>query len=376
MRDTLRIVQSDLDQEKDRCTKREQEAFAARYQLVGVQEELSNMAENIKLVEQERDALRMIAKNEEIARIAAEGQLPLPSSSQDDEFKSPRKASRSSLLPVTVMSAASEEELERLKENLRWERNRAERAQDYADYLEVECHYRCCSCKRAEAKESDPAVSSDPDVELQAPKKGVTEIEATNTGTTVQARTPSCEPPSSADIQESNTSLMSLLENRQTSPSILDDEQTSHSMLEHRPMSPLMQENRALIPWTDDNMTVKQSSPMEKEAIEDQPNSPALEKFVFRTISTTRRIPLSDPVDVTPSRNTNPLDQCEFNPTMTREEALAQIRERRGRARSIAQGTLTPRKKMVEGAGPRRDISAPSVRTMARSTSRGRGLLR
>lgn len=49
---------------------------------------------------------------------------------------------------------------------------------------------------------------------------------------------------------------------------------------------------------------------------------------------------------------------------MTRQQAIEQIRIRRGRARSIAAGALTPRKQMVDGAhGPglayRRDISAP-----------------
>lgn len=48
--------------------------------------------------------------------------------------------------------------------------------------------------------------------------------------------------------------------------------------------------------------------------------------------------------------------------TLDREAALAQIRERRGRARSIALGHATPKKQMVEGVG-RRDISAPALST-------------
>ncbi|KAI9789551.1 MAG: hypothetical protein M1816_005958 [Peltula sp. TS41687] len=49
--------------------------------------------------------------------------------------------------------------------------------------------------------------------------------------------------------------------------------------------------------------------------------------------------------------------------TMTRQQAIEQIRLRRGRARSIAAGALTPRRQMVDAQGPglgnRRDISAP-----------------
>ena len=44
---------------------------------------------------------------------------------------------------------------------------------------------------------------------------------------------------------------------------------------------------------------------------------------------------------------------------ISREKALAQIRDRRGRARSMAEGHGTPMKKMVEGVKDRRDISAP-----------------
>ncbi|EHK97824.1 hypothetical protein M7I_6407 [Glarea lozoyensis 74030] len=117
-RNSLRMVESDFDREKERSLQREQEAFAARYQLVGVQEEVGQLQEQIKLVEQERDGLRMIAKNEEVARIAAEGRLPLPKAPEDDEFASPKKARRS-LDPVTVISsAASEEELEDMQMRL------------------------------------------------------------------------------------------------------------------------------------------------------------------------------------------------------------------------------------------------------------------
>ncbi len=59
----------------------------------------------------------------------------------------------------------------------------------------------------------------------------------------------------------------------------------------------------------------------------------------------------------------NETHHMEMKMTMTREQALEQIRLRRGRARSIAANTLTPRKQMVEGGvGIKRDISAPAMR--------------
>ncbi|KAI9737604.1 MAG: hypothetical protein M1818_005608 [Claussenomyces sp. TS43310] len=433
VRNSLRMAQSDLDQEKERSSNREQEAFAARYQLVGVQEELENTAEKMKLVEQERDALKTVAKNEEIARIAAEGRIPLPPSSNDDEFASPKKPSRLSLLPVTLMSAASEEELALLTEKLVWERHRADRAQDHAEYMQMECQLKCCSCQRSEAycgvtaDSSDLAATqvmsngtayeteaSDRDVchtlskatsvstedagpstqqktfvpeegifksVLPAPeespwispaKRSIRHIQHSNESivynnhpqprASVHARTPSCEPPTFATIQESNTSLLSLLDGGSI-------------------------ESSACV-----ETPVETASTIKEESVESAPEAPADDQHstpgsqscqcptdhnmpAFRTISTTTRIPLSGPADVTPPTNAADLKSA-LSPTMTREEALAQIRERRGRARSLAQGSLTPRKQMVEGAEPRRDISAPAVRTAARSASRGRNVAR
>lgn len=64
------------------------------------------------------------------------------------------------------------------------------------------------------------------------------------------------------------------------------------------------------------------------------------------------------------------------NVPFDREAALQAIRERRGRARSMAEGTGTPMKQMLEGTKERRDISAPVSRIgISRSQSRGRGRL-
>lgn len=49
--------------------------------------------------------------------------------------------------------------------------------------------------------------------------------------------------------------------------------------------------------------------------------------------------------------------------SIDREKALQQIRERRGRARSMANSHATPMKQMMQGVKDRRDISAPVLRT-------------
>jgi hypothetical protein len=363
-RNALRTSETDIEQEKERSKKREQEAFAARYQLVGVQEELANMIEKVKLVEQERDALKTIAKNEEIARIAAEGQIPLPLSRDgDQEFASPRKASKP-LPAVSIMSSASsEEELEDLRTVLIWERHRAKRAYDHADYLQLECQFKCCLCRLTEEGETfhRAAVSSNPTAAVKeseiknendhsetlyaAPpwqpqnaifvaaegifRKASPEPEESPwispaKPKTTYSHTPSCEPPTAAMVQEINTSLLSLIDGSHDTASDASEDTIIH-------------------------------------------HSPSQDHF--QTISTTTRIPLAPPAalairaDLTPP-SAAPGDA--LSPTMSREEALAQIRERRGRARSLAQGMVTPKK--VNNAA--RDFSAPAVRSVGRNGGR------
>ncbi|RDW85873.1 hypothetical protein BP5796_04198 [Coleophoma crateriformis] len=390
-----KIVSSDLESEKQRNKNREQEAFEARYQLVGVQEELAQMIENVKLVEQERDALRTIAKNEEIARIAAEGRLPLPFQPHNDEFASPKKA-RSSLDPMTILSsAASEEEMEELKFLLDWEKQNATRAHDRIEFLEEELRLQCAAASAAriemptmleavEVHDAEVQTAEVQTVEFQnaevqtaeiqnaevpptedvtaneeqqqshifIPEEGVfraispqpsprrpaniiiAEPEPEERDLVCHARTPTCEPPARALGRgiTSRTSLQSLFDGL-PSP----QEPSNESM-------------------TSENMTSDESA-MTANLTE---NIATTIEPIFHTISTTTRVPLVDTSDETPVPKSKEWDN--FCPTMTREEALAQIRERRGRARSLAQGTLTPRKQMVE-AGARRDISAPTMRS-------------
>lgn len=111
--------------------------------------------------------------------------------------------------------------------------------------------------------------------------------------------------------------------------------------------------------------------------IEDPIVRPHTAAACYATKTTTTKVPLreenTDPslaqrimaTQRTPAKNSAPsfdVTNPALTPTMTREQALAQIRERRGRARSAQGGALTPRKQMVEGT-ERRDVSAPVGRT-------------
>ena len=74
----LRVARSTLDAEKQKLDQREQETFSAQYKLIGIQEALTSTQERLKVLEAERDALKTSLKEEEVARIAAEGRIALP----------------------------------------------------------------------------------------------------------------------------------------------------------------------------------------------------------------------------------------------------------------------------------------------------------
>ncbi|KAK3315489.1 hypothetical protein B0H66DRAFT_345824 [Apodospora peruviana] len=152
-RTAQKATAEELDREKERSKEREQEAFAARYTLVGLQEQLDQALERVRILEQERDAFKTIAKNEEeVARIASQGKLPLPPSpAEDDEFASPYKRPvRVSSINVKA-SASTEAEIEELIRLWHWEKQRADRAVEHVEFLEVECHLKVCPAAKSKS---------------------------------------------------------------------------------------------------------------------------------------------------------------------------------------------------------------------------------
>ena len=80
----------------------------------------------------------------------------------------------------------------------------------------------------------------------------------------------------------------------------------------------------------------------------------------FTPVSKPHLIPNNSTID---AENIPPTQTTDLAaPTFDRAAALAAIEYRRGRAKSLANGTATPRKQMIEGTmGGRRDISAPAL---------------
>ncbi|KAK4444425.1 hypothetical protein QBC34DRAFT_308893 [Podospora aff. communis PSN243] len=150
-----KLAEEELEREKERSKDHEQAAFQARYTLVGLQELLDQAMERVKMLEQERDAFKMIAKNEEdVARIAAEGKIPLPAEINDeenDELAASNKRKRASSFDMANIqpSAAIEAEIEELTRLWQWERQRADRAVEHVQFLETECQMKFCPGSKA-----------------------------------------------------------------------------------------------------------------------------------------------------------------------------------------------------------------------------------
>lgn len=159
-RNSSNILKQGMDLEKAKSQRYEQEAFSSQYRLVGMQEEFIKVQERLKLVEEERDSLKTALKEEEVARIAAEGLIALPDADEDDDdllaspMKSPRKPVLSSDCDdkENVIPGKAKLELRSLHEDLATERRRARRAEEQIEFMKMECQFQCCSCRVAESQ--------------------------------------------------------------------------------------------------------------------------------------------------------------------------------------------------------------------------------
>ncbi|KAI9817337.1 MAG: hypothetical protein M1826_001619 [Phylliscum demangeonii] len=84
-RNSVKVLQASMSEEKAKMADQEREAFTARYQLVSVQEELTKMREMVKLVEEERDAVMASLQEEQVARMAAESGAVIDSADDGED---------------------------------------------------------------------------------------------------------------------------------------------------------------------------------------------------------------------------------------------------------------------------------------------------
>ncbi|KAL8656714.1 MAG: hypothetical protein Q9210_000055 [Variospora velana] len=386
-RNRYTLMREEVEAQKRKIKSREEEAFAAEYQLVGLQEELETAKRKTKVTEEERDALKTSLQREEVARIAAEGKIALPPSQADDEFSSPKKRRRESVrenVDPKAMEIEAPSELDNLKWELRMEKSMRIQAASLVDFMKMECQFRCCSCRIAEEQGVeyindgsffDPPKAKNPAVapkELQAapppsiPPSAPSESshpsphKEPSWGTSPSGQTTEMlinfSPGTDPFFQKTPTSTKNDLPELPRLPPPTMETGNSTMSREEPTQYPFLTMASQPQPLQSSHQQQFSASLRTPPPLLDPPphgqaphtSHPTIRSVTFpvsKTITTT--VPLA-PMPVSPDR------------TISRDEALAQIQQRRGRARSAA-GNATPRRPMSrKGTEGRRDLSAPA----------------
>ncbi|KAF2396367.1 hypothetical protein EJ06DRAFT_534096 [Trichodelitschia bisporula] len=408
VRSQLLVAQADLASEKQRCAKREQDAFTAQYRLVEVQEELERAWTQMKVLEEERNALKHTLHHEEVARIAAEGMIALPTIDEDDFLlsspsKSPRKSptkqhSRGNSDKENVVPLAGLE-LKLLEEDLALERRRRESAEDQIEFMKMECQFLVCSCRIAEGRGGryvhDASLVEEMEhikqtLPLPLPRAPKEEHRDEHEDTPMEDASPAAEEDDHLLINFTDAPEVQAPSRTQTSA--LADSQPQP--IPTTTPAPIMHAEIIDIPLPASPTTSPETTPSPLSTPTLAPQTPS--NVEIRTITTTTTIPITfsphpstliqhapnHAAPHTPSAGTpaSPFPAPStagkaFKPdgTLDRAAALAQIQARRGRARSMALGTATPKSVREEGVGVdgRRDVSAPVLRVRSKSRTRG-----
>lgn len=379
------------------------------YQLIPLQEQVEKLTQKLKVVEAEREALKTNLKEEEVARIAAEGMIALPSSQDPDVswLASPQKRILSPLsddkenMPVIPKKTLESREL--VKE-LEREKLRRQQAEELTEFLRMECLFRCCPCKRAARLSHEFALALDDELAagiekiregmeaiLTPPKTPIEEdqmeVQQTTKAELVFEKATETEiepaPEDSvmvhgSEIVEANDldcSMTMTAEDPEMNASPDDQlrEEAEQAMRDHTP-TPASQDDAA--PPTQ-SIPLQPSSPV-TPLYPPHETTPFRQQPMIRTVTTTTTVPMHftpvakpqpffKPTFAEDIENQPPEDAHDdesgvpATPTFDRAAALAAIEYRRGRAKSIANGHATPRKQMLEGVKERRDISAPAL---------------
>jgi hypothetical protein len=479
---TARMNESDLKHQTSEADKYKNQVYGLQVELESVEarlaEEVKTLKDRLTLTEGERDALKTSLKEEEVMRIAAEGQIALPTvtSEEQDEFASPIRSPRKQRTTPerddddkeNVSPKKASVELRFLQQELASEKALRERAQEQIEFMKMECQFECCSCRIADLRgakfvhdasyimemeriktsvpvtpphsdhgddimedviiKQEPVDDARPITPPQegpleeksesledammmtglsrAPSSDATEPEVAfspTTGTFRAMPSPAKAAASAHTATPTQSSRLGLSAINETAPGSSPWSPDAEStVIRTEPVSPTTfrvelkeaLETSSLSEVNTNGILIHEDviDDSDEEGLDDEidgvrtpvhaPSGPATPgPYLMRTITTTTTIPLHfSPFTPATKRTDGPmtpstiahapanaqtpvlgelsLNQLPFD----REVALAAIRERRGRARSMAAGHGTPRKQMMEGVSERRDISAPVSR--------------
>lgn len=370
-------MREEVDVQRRKVEEKEEETFSAQYQLAGLQEEIETFGRQRKAIEEERDALKTSLKEEEVARIAAEGRIALPVSREGEEFASPKKKKNRPVRRESFKEnidpefPPEQEEILALKEDMRMEKRIRQRAEDQVHFMKMECQFQCCSCRVAELQGVEylhDEASAKQAVQKASVSYGPSPLEQSSdpfldAGAATILRQPSVRLEDSEPLIKfsptTGTFYKTPSPQKQTTstqfPASFNSPTDSNTASPppppppHGPLTPSLQQGIYSAPPAHHLPTI--STPFHRALPIPPFSSKITQTHTIKTTTTT--VPLIG----TPA----PVTHIPFSPdsSITREQALEQIRARRGRARSVAAGQGTPRRPMVTGV-ERRDVSAPS----------------
>ncbi|KAF2749405.1 hypothetical protein M011DRAFT_517980 [Sporormia fimetaria CBS 119925] len=481
-----RIAESDIKHHRAEAEKYKNMVYGLQIELEGVEartnEEIATLKDRLRLVEGERDALKTSLREEEVQRIAAEGRIPLPAATVDeeDDFASPIRSPRRQRAAdrgedkENVAPRRLVVELKLAQQELATEKRLRERAQDQIDFMKMECQFRCCSCRIADLKgshyvhdggyageiervkaavpaltppasaheddlmediaikeepletnhlvsstgaphvepsdssglmaEQDGVASEPSNSATDGPEDEVTVTFSPTTGTFRAVPSPAKSGGSTLRTSSPRPSLPAVVP-RESSVWCPDAHSTeinverglgpgrtsfreSEEPTEYKTATEHLSERHSMTVHEDQENAVADSDDEDHEArtpLFEPPGPATPARYFTRTITTTTTIPLHfspmtpatkhDNAPLTPSTvahaptgaQAHVLGEIPFNRLpIDREAALEAIRQRRGRARSMASGAATPLKQMMEGVKERRNVTAPLPRPRSR----------
>ncbi|KAF2624926.1 hypothetical protein BU25DRAFT_347006 [Macroventuria anomochaeta] len=437
----IKRAESDVKFKTEEAAKYQSQLYSLEVELEGVTarlgEEILTLKDRLKLVESERDALKTSLKEEEVLRIATEGQLALPAATNDeeDEFVSPVRSPRK---PRNIQCDDEDKEnqsprksavdLRFLQQELAAERRYRARAEDQIEFMKMECQFQCCSCRIAENKSKAYVHDNSYAAQMEAIKASVPALTppASDNGddamevvkdepangkrpftpppeeqtpeTTVVVHQQDDEPETAIAFSPTTGTFKSVPSPLKAQPECSLPRQSArestHSTMRYSDARSELAPLEAAFEYEPQSAVsqggVEEESKSTDIAIHEDDSDEEMEPptpvapgpgtpYVTKTTTTTIPIAFSPATPAPrPGRQlmspftvghgvanecTPVLGELQLNNVpFDREAALQAIRERRGRARSMAEGHGTPMKQMLDGVKERRDISAPVSR--------------
>ncbi|OQN97634.1 hypothetical protein B0A48_16498 [Cryoendolithus antarcticus] len=412
--------------EQARCVEKAQrsaeEAMDAKNALSIRIVEYARLEAHCQTAERENEVLKIRMDERQLVEAAAEGAIALPGSMDEDEdlLGSPRKvASPRKLLMRSPLSDDKENtgvvtkkmlEMQRWQDEAEQERMKREAAEDMVDFLRMECAFQCCDCALAAKHGRTVAITMggiletsmqriradmqrafslptsehnyiDMDADIrQHEERDASREQAAVALPEVFEKSIAFEPARSAPEEPEDLST-TLAGDAYDSTAPEEVTPAEHHPSEHAPQHEHRSTHDHEERFDTQPEETSPHSPYEAPATPTQSPRP----FALRTITTTTQIPMHFTPVRKPNHPFHPEDAENIDPdcaildplptahtpngtlaplSFDREAALAAIAYRRGRAKSLANGHLTPRKQMVEGLGVgveggRRDVSAP-----------------